>query len=119
MVTRHPLCRPPITLNSGARASVMNVSVNPLVPVICRIGRSSNPFDAPSGRCIGTSTYEMPRCFGASGSVRHRQNIMFAICAPEVHTFCPVITTSSPSTTPRVCSPARSDPASGSEKPWQ
>src|SRR2546429_9240028 len=40
----------------------------------------------------------MPLCFGASGSVRHRQNIMFAACAPEVHTFCPVITTSSPST---------------------
>ena len=61
----------------------------------------------------------MPRCFGASGSVRQRQNIMFARCAPEVHTFWPVTTISSPSTTPRVFSPARSDPASGSEKPWQ
>ena len=61
----------------------------------------------------------MPWCLGASGSVRQRQNIMLAICAPEVHTFWPVITISSPSTTPRVVSEARSDPASGSEKPWQ
>ena len=56
IVTRQPLCSPPMTLNSGARASVMNVSVKPLVPVIWRIGRSSKPFDAPSGRFIGTST---------------------------------------------------------------
>jgi hypothetical protein len=61
----------------------------------------------------------MPWCLGASGSVRHRQNIMFASWAPEVHTFWPVMTSSSPSTTPRVLRPARSEPASGSENPWQ
>jgi hypothetical protein len=44
---------------------------------------------------------------------------MFARSAPEVHTFCPVMTTSSPSTMARVFNDARSDPASGSEKPWQ
>ena len=56
IVTRQPLCRPPITLNSGARASVMNVSVKLLLPVVWRIGRSSKPFDEPSGRFIGGST---------------------------------------------------------------
>src|SRR4051812_18541044 len=61
----------------------------------------------------------MPLCFGASGSVRQRQNIMLASWAPEVHTFWPVMTTSSPSITPRVFRPARSEPASGSENPWQ
>ena len=39
-------------------------------------------------------------------------------CAPEVQTFCPVTTQSSPSLTARVFSAARSEPASGSLKPW-
>ena len=30
--------------------------------------------------------------------------------APEVHSFCPVMTISPPSISPRVCTPARSDP---------
>ena len=34
---------------------------------------------------------------------------MVGRAAPDVHTFCPVITISSPSTSPRVCTPARSD----------
>ncbi len=44
---------------------------------------------------------------------------MLARAAPEVHTFCPLITISSPSTTPRVSTAARSEPWLGSEKPWQ
>src|SRR3954451_20782756 len=39
-------------------------------------------------------------------------------CAPEVQTFWPVTTHSSPSLTARVFRPARSEPASGSLKPW-
>src|SRR3954447_15584707 len=42
----------------------------------------------------------------------------FAYCAPEVHTFWPVTTHSSPSLTALVFSAARSEPASGSLKPW-
>ena len=38
---------------------------------------------------------------------------------PELHTFCPVTTHSSPSRTARVANPARSEPAPGSEKSWQ
>ena len=39
-------------------------------------------------------------------------------CAFDVHTFCPLTTNSSPSRTARVCSDARSEPASGSLKSW-
>ena len=60
----------------------------------------------------------MPRCFGASGSVRASMNIQSAYCAPEVQIFCPLITKSSPSRTARVCSDARSEPEPGSENPW-
>ena len=42
----------------------------------------------------------------------------FEYWAPEVQTFCPVTTQSSPSCTARVFSAARSEPASGSLKPW-
>src|SRR5919206_1971 len=42
----------------------------------------------------------------------------FEYCAPDVHTFCPVTTQSSPSLTARVFSAARSEPASGSLNPW-
>jgi hypothetical protein len=56
IVTRHPLLRPPITFATGARASVMNVSVKWLAPVICLIGRSSMPFGSPSSRRIGRRT---------------------------------------------------------------
>ena len=57
----------------------------------------------------------MPRCFGLSASVRTRQNIMSAKCAPEVQIFWPLMTKSSPSTAARVRSDARSEPEFGSE----
>jgi hypothetical protein len=37
----------------------------------------------------------------------------------DVHTFCPLIRHVLPSRTPRVRTPARSEPASGSENSWQ
>ena len=57
----------------------------------------------------------MPRCFGASGSVRASMNIQSANCAPVVQIFWPLMTKSSPSRTARVCSEARSEPLPGSE----
>ena len=42
----------------------------------------------------------------------------FEYWAPDVQTFWPVTTQSSPSLTARVFSAARSEPASGSLKPW-
>ena len=57
----------------------------------------------------------MPRCLGASGSVRTRQNIQSANCAFEVQTFWPLTTNSSPTSSARVLSDARSEPEPGSE----
>ena len=56
----------------------------------------------------------MPRCFGASGSVRASRNMKSASWAWLVHTFWPLMTHSSPSRTARVDSDARSLPAPGS-----
>jgi len=67
---------------------------------------------------MSTRKYVMPRCFGTSGSVRASRIPKSAWCAPEFHTFCPFTTHSSPSRTARVVSPARSEPAPGSEKSW-
>src|ERR1700684_1841365 len=72
-----------------------------------------------AGSVKSIRTYEIPECLGTVGSVRHRMNILLAYIAPEVQTFCPVMTISSPSTSPLVSTAARSDPWLGSEKPWQ
>ena len=57
-------------------------------------------------------------CLAASPSVRATSMHHFEYWAPLVQTFWPVTTQSSPSLTARVLSAARSEPASGSEKPW-
>ena len=56
----------------------------------------------------------MPLCFGASGLVRTNVRRTSESWAPEVHTFCPLTTKSSPSRTAVVRRPARSEPAPGS-----
>ena len=63
------------------------------------------------------SSIEMPRCFLASGSVRTRQKIQSPYWPRVVQVFWPLTTQSSPSRTAVVRSEARSEPASGSEKP--
>src|SRR5215471_15893220 len=60
----------------------------------------------------------MPWCFGAVGAVRASRMPSSLWCAPELQTFCPFTTHSSPSRTARVRKPARSDPAPGSLKSW-
>ena len=70
------------------------------------------------GWSIGHRRYERPWCDVDSGSVRHTTKHQSARCANVVHTFWPVITHSSPSSTARVWMLARSDPALGSENPW-
>src|SRR6516164_1616184 len=57
----------------------------------------------------------MPRCLDASGSVRTRQNIRSACCAPDVQIFWPFTTNSSPTISARVRSDARSEPEPGRE----
>ena len=73
-------------------------------------GRTEMP-----GASIGTTKVEIPRCLGASGSVRAASQPMLELCPPEVQIFWPLITYSSPSRMARVCSEARSEPAPGSE----
>ena len=67
------------------------------------------------GVSSGTSRIEMPRCFGASGLVRHASQTCVVRWASDVQILLPLMTYVSPSRTARVRSDARSDPASGSE----
>ena len=62
--------------------------------------------------------YVRPWCLGASVSVRAMSMHHLEYWAPLVHTFCPDTIHSSPRLTARVFNAARSEPASGSEKPW-
>ena len=58
---------------------------------------------------------EMPWCLRASGSVRTATQLWVAVCAPVFQIFWPLMTHSSPSSSARVVSAARSVPAFGSE----
>ncbi len=65
LATRQPSPTSPMTLAWGTRASSMKTSLNSARPVISRSGRTSTPSCS-----IGKAKYVMPRCLGASGSVR-------------------------------------------------
>ncbi len=73
-------------------------------------GRTSIP-----GALIGTMITEMPRCLAAAGSVRTHSHWWVAVAALLFQILLPLITHSSPSSSARVRSDARSVPASGSE----
>ena len=60
----------------------------------------------------------MPRCLGPPSSVRASTPHQRANCPQETHVFWPLTTKWSSCSTARVRSDARSEPASGSEKPW-
>ncbi len=76
------------------------------------IGRTSTP-----GVVMSMSSIEMPACFLTSGSVRTSVKIQSPCWPRVVHVFCPLTIQSSPSRTAVVRRLARSEPASGSEKP--
>ena len=76
------------------------------------MGRTSTP-----GSVMSMSSIEMPACFFTSGSVRTSVKIQSPYWPRVVHVFCPLTTQSSPSRTAVVRRLARSEPASGSEKP--
>ena len=63
---------------------------------------------------VGTISIEMPRCFGASGSVRQASQMKSAWLAPDVNTLLPLTIHVSPSSRADVRSDARSVPAPGS-----
>ncbi len=105
-----PRLSSPTRLAAGTRTLSKNVSQNSDSPVRLRIGRTVMP-----GVRMSTSRKLMPFCFFALGSVRTSRKIQSASCANEVQIFCPLTTKVSPSSTAEVRSPARSDPAPGSE----
>ena len=67
--------------------SVRNVSLKWLPPVISMIGRTSMP-----GLRMSTTKYEMPRCVGASGSVRASRMPQSLRLAHVLQIFCPFTT---------------------------
>ena len=77
------------------------------------MGRTSTP-----GVDMSIRKYEIPFRFGASGSVRASSRHQSACRAPLAQSFWPLTTKLSPVRRAVVRSEARSDPASGSEKPW-
>ena len=110
VATAQPPFTSPTTFSIGMRASVKNTSQNSASPVSVVIGRTSTP-----GMSIGQRRKVMPRFFVASGSVRARRKIQLPSAPRDVQIFCPLITHSEPSRSARSRSPARSEPASGSE----
>ena len=70
------------------------------------------------GHDMSTMKTVMPRCFGASRSVRVIISPYREYCAPDVQTFCPLTIQSLPARSARVCSDATSDPAFGSDQSW-
>ena len=100
-------------LATGIRTPVRNTSLKCADPLACTSGRTSTP-----GLDMSRSRKLMPRCLGTLGSMRTSRNPQLQNCADEFQTFCPSTTNSSPSTTARVASPARSEPAPGSLNNW-
>ena len=70
-------------------------------------------------RSIGMMNAVRPLCLTTSGSDRAISSPHSEKRAPELHTFCPLTTHSSPSRRARHARPPRSDPAPGSENSWQ
>ena len=113
IATFQPSFSGPNSASRGTRTSSKKISLNSRSPVIVTSGRTSTP-----GSVMSTSRHEMPACLGTSGSVRTSSSHQFARWPSVFHTFWPLMTKVSPSSTARVRSDARSDPALGSEKPW-
>jgi hypothetical protein len=67
---------------------------------------------------MSTMRYVSPAWRLDSGSERVNRMQKSARCANEDHTFCPFTTKAPSSTSALVRTPARSEPAPGSEKPW-
>ena len=89
------------------------ISLNSASPVIWRSGRTSTP-----GAFMSTIRYVSPACRSESGSLRVTRMHQSAMCAYDDHTFWPSTTKCEPSSRAVVRTAERSEPASGSEKPW-
>ena len=112
MAIVQPPLSSPTSRSPGTRTSVNQTSLTSWPPSMSSIGRTSTP-----GSVMSMSSIEMPACFFTSGSVRTSVKIQSPYWPRVVHVFCPLTTQSSPSRTAVVRRLARSEPASGSEKP--
>src|ERR1700683_1525620 len=108
----HPLFMVPTRFSLGTMTSSKNVSQNGDEPEINVIGLVETP-----ALSISNSTKLMPSCLGTLVLVRTRQKIQSAWSAYEVQIFEPLTIKSSPLSSARVRSDARSEPAPGSEYP--
>lgn len=86
MATRQPLPSPPTRWSGSARAPSKKTSLNSLVPVSCRIGRTST---LPPGWSIGTRRRERPWWRCEPDSVRASTKHQSASWAYEVQIFWP------------------------------
>ena len=87
MATYQPRFSSPTRLRTGTRTFSKNVSLNGSSQHMSVSGCTVMP-----GVSFSISRNEIPRCFGASGSLRTRTNSHSANCAPEVQIFCPLTT---------------------------
>ena len=96
MATRQPsFTGPRVCIHGDA-----HVVEEDLVELVLAGDRDEGPH-LDAGPVRSTSMQEMPRCFGASGSVRTRSSHQSASWPSVVQIFCPLITQSSPSRTAR------------------
>ena len=108
-----PLFSSPMMPSAGTRTLSKKTSLKGECPVATLSGRTVTP-----GACMSTMNMLMPLCLGFVGSVLARIAPKSLNWAPDVQTFCPLMTHSSPSRTALVCRLATSEPAPGSEKSW-
>jgi hypothetical protein len=113
IATCQPLPTSPRRFSAETWTSLKKISLNSDSPVICRSGRTSTP-----GACMSTIRYVRPAWRDDSGSERVSRMQKSAMCANDDHTFCPFTTKPPFSSRALVRTPARSEPAPGSEKPW-
>lgn len=112
MATVQPSPSPPMRWSAGTRTPEKNTSANPVRPCTWRTGRTSTP-----GLRRSIARQVSPRCRSPADPVRTSPKIQSANRPYVVQVFCPSTTYSSPDRVARVRTPARSLPASGSEKP--
>ena len=86
--TDQPSCSRPTRLAAGRLRSSKNSWQKSLTPVASRIGLIVNPFPLTSGTMI----MDRPRCFGASGLVRHSSMPKSATWANVLQIFEPLTT---------------------------
>ena len=114
MATVHPSFSAPSSASTGTRTSLKNSSLNSCSPVMVTAGAPRCPATScrRAGRRCPCASARRGRCAPAARTSWRR-------CPSVFHTFWPLTTIVRRRRAPRARrSAARSEPASGSEKPW-